>query len=70
MSTTVSIGVWSVTVIGAISNIFFSFSGVEWLLCVVVVDVNNTTDCPLMPSIKRFALAKKKLWNCTYNLVF
>lgn len=56
MSTTVSIGVWSVTVIGAISKIFFNLSGVGWLLCVDVVDVNNTTDCPLMPSIKRFAL--------------
>ncbi len=57
MSTTVSIGVWSVTVIGAISKIFFNFNGGGPKFCAGVADVNNTVDMTLIPSIIRFAFS-------------
>lgn len=58
MSTTVSIGVWSVTVMGAISKIFLSLSGGGPRLWTGVVDVNMTKDWPQMPSILFLALAE------------
>lgn len=57
ISTTVSIGVWSVTVMGAISRIFFSFNGGGPRFWTGDIDVNRTTDWPLMPSINRLAFA-------------
>lgn len=45
---------------GAISNIFFNFNGGGPRFCAGAVDVNNTIDWPLMPSIKRFAFPKIK----------
>ena len=55
ISTTVSIGVWSVTVIGAISRIFFNFNGGGPRFCTGVADVNNTTEALFMPSISLLA---------------
>lgn len=61
MSTTVSIGVWSVMVMGAISNIFLSLSGGGEIGCKTgVVDTNNTKESPLKPSTVRFAFSGKK----------
>lgn len=43
---------------GAISKIFFKFNGGGPRFCTGAIDVNKTIDCPVMPSMKRFALAK------------
>lgn len=42
--------------IGAMSSIFLSFNGGGPRFCVGVVDVNNTMELLLMPSIRRFPL--------------
>lgn len=60
ISTTVSIGVWSVTVIGAMSKIFLRLSGGGPKFCTGAIDVNKTIDCPVIPSMKRFAFAECK----------
>lgn len=56
MSTTVSIGVWSVIVIGAISRIFFNFSG--WGIICWVESLNRTNDSGKTPSIVLLAFSK------------
>jgi hypothetical protein len=50
-----------VTVIGAVSNIFFNFSGGGPKFWTGGVDVNTTKDWPQMPSIIFLALAGKEL---------
>lgn len=59
MSTTVSIGVESVTVIGAMSKIFFSFSGAGPRFWTGVLLVKITRDWPVIPSNDLFAFATK-----------
>lgn len=60
MSMTVSMGVWSVIVIGAISRIFFNFNGAGPRACPGGAVVNITIDWPLIPSTVLFAFAKIK----------
>jgi hypothetical protein len=57
MSTTVSIGVWSVMVMGAMSNIFFSLSGGGPVVWGGAELTNRTSDWPQIPSSVRFAFA-------------
>jgi hypothetical protein len=57
MSTTVSMGVWSVMVMGAMSKIFFSFSGGGPDAWGGTEFTNRTRDCPQIPSSVRFAFA-------------
>jgi hypothetical protein len=57
MSTTVSIGVESVTVIGAMSKIFLSFNGAGPRFWTGEVFVKMTSDWPVMPSNDLFSFA-------------
>ena len=59
MSMTVSIGVWSVTVIGARSRIRLSLSGGEPCQGDGIFGVNKTNESSLNPSCVFLALAKK-----------
>lgn len=61
MSMTVSIGVWSVIVIGAMSKILLSFKGAGpkvWQQEEGGTVVKITSDCPLIPSNVLLALAE------------
>lgn len=63
MSTTVSMGVESVTVIGAMSRIFFSLSGAGPRFWTGVLAVKMTSDGPEMPSKERLAFAVNESMN-------
>ena len=58
MSITVSIGVWSVTVMGAKSRIRLNFRGVEPCHGDGILGVNKTKESSFNPSWVRLALAK------------
>lgn len=67
MSTTVSIGVESVTVIGAMSKIFFSFNGAGPRFWTGELLVKITSDCPVMPSNDLFSFAVEEILSSGRN---
>ena len=65
MSITVSIGVWSVTVIGARSKIRLNFKGGDPCHGEGILGVNKTSESSLNPSCVRLAFARRKIINVT-----
>lgn len=60
MSMTVSIGVWSVTVIGARSKMRLNFNGGDPCQGEGILGVNKTSESSLSPSMVLLALAVKE----------